>query len=236
MSCLTHWLALIPVPLTLSLIISFASLAMRTFTTSDRSPSALAESPVAAVIVCVTKLYAWRSGVKYNDAMSKHIAPAYWPFYLEGRAEKLLKHQISESDLVDQLLSERNIKSLHEILNDACQNTAKPLENGKVRREWIDAHENDVRETVPPTLMATRTDDAFLAWLQGRVDELYYALTPCVVEELQERFAGDDEEDDEEDENDDDDDEEGDDDDDDDEEPDVGGRPARTVRPPRGRR
>lgn len=104
----------------------------------------------------------------------------YWKFYLEGRGEKrLLKHEIAEDELVELMESGAQFR---EVVAEACAKAAVPLETGKRKRQWVDDHQEEIRSA------GGDADAAYVAYLQGRVDELAYALEEAVLTELGERF------------------------------------------------
>jgi hypothetical protein len=143
----------------------------------------------------------------------------YWKFYLDGRYEKrLLKHEIEEAVLVERMDSGTPFR---EAIAEACAKVTVPLETGKRKREWLAVHQAD--------LVGLNADEAYAAYLQGRVDELAYALEQNVLTALGDRFLG--KEEDSGDDDDDDDDGEEDDEEDDDEEDERSPGPRRAHRP-----
>jgi len=112
-----------------------------------------------------------------------NITEEYLPFYCLGRQErKLLKHDISESDVAEVIAKGT---PLRRALEEACERAAVPFQSGRSKRKWLDENADDLQGIDP--------DAAYAAYLQGRVDELAYVLEPDVVSEL----SGDDEDDDE---------------------------------------
>lgn len=113
----------------------------------------------------------------------ENITDEYLPFYCQGRAERrLLKHDISESDLVE-VISKGT--PLRRAIEEACERVATPFQTGKSKRLWLLENADDVAGLDP--------DLAYKAFLQGRIDELAYVLEPDVVGALGEDEDGEDE-------------------------------------------
>jgi hypothetical protein len=123
-----------------------------------------------------------------------NIAGDYWQFYIEGREQRrLLKHDIAEDALAEEMV--RTGARFRDVVSAACEKAAAPLDGGKLKKIWITEHNDQI------TAAGGDTRAAYAAFLQGKADELAYALEPGVVEALREQFGeeGDDEDEDDED-------------------------------------
>jgi len=113
----------------------------------------------------------------------------YWQFYMEGRCEKrLLKNDIDEEALAEEIV--RMGTPLRDTILSAASRAAAPFESGKAKRGWIKSNDNEIKAA------GGDADAAYAAYLEGRTDELAYALEQTVVEELGQRFGDDGESDD----------------------------------------
>jgi hypothetical protein len=119
-----------------------------------------------------------------------NITGDYWQFYLDGRREgRLLKHDIAEDALVEEMV--RTGASFRNTISAACGRAAAPLESGKIKKRWVTDHENAIR------IAGGDADLAYSSYLQGRVDELGYALEQDVVDAMEQHFGDEDEDEDE---------------------------------------
>jgi hypothetical protein len=114
------------------------------------------------------------------------IQGEYWQFYVQGRCGKLLKNDIDEEALVEDMVSKGT--PLRDMILSAASRAAAPLESGKARRDWIKINDDEIKAS------GGDGDLAYAAYLQGRTDELAYALEHAVVEELGQRWGLDDDE------------------------------------------
>lgn len=104
------------------------------------------------------------------------IKREFWIYYMMGRSEKrLLKTDTTEDDLVTAILAP-DAEPLRDVLLEVCRNAAKPLETGKTKRKWLEDHREEIGSDDP--------EEAYKAWLHGRVDELAYALEGDVITAL----------------------------------------------------
>ena len=108
--------------------------------------------------------------------MAKTITGDYWLFYDIGRDDKILKNDIDVARLAEKLHSRGG--DLRQLLYEACESAAKPLETGKHRRAWIEEYREEISK-------AGGDDElAYFAYLRGRIDELAYDLERDLREEL----------------------------------------------------
>jgi len=113
----------------------------------------------------------------------------YLPFYLEGRDAKLVKNDIDDDDLAQQIVDTG--KTPYEITHAAAETAVKVLAvDPRKKRLWLNEHEDDLKEA------GGSADDAWNAFIAGRTDELCSALETPVLEALGEIiFEGDEDED-----------------------------------------
>lgn len=128
---------------------------------------------------------------------------AYIAFYLDGRDERLLKHDIDAEELAKKVLDGKG--SIHAVTLAAATEASTALVAKK--RQWCRDHDDEIQAC------GGDADKAHAHYVQGKIDEVVDTLEPTVLEEITATL---DEDDDEEDEGD----EGGDDDDDDDEDDD----------------
>jgi len=110
----------------------------------------------------------------------------YILWYLDGRSEKLLRHDFTAADIADKVV---NGVPIREELQRQAQSAAAALASGKTKRRWIADNEDWIKTAGE----AIDADTAYEAWLQGRIDELAYSLEDEVITELNSRFSEDDE-------------------------------------------
>lgn len=128
----------------------------------------------------------------------------YWQFYMDGRCEKRrLKNDIDEEALVEEMVGEGT--PLRDAVLFACARAAAPLEGGKAKRQWTEEHKDAIKTA------GGDADAAYGAYLQGRVDDLAYAIEEAVLDALDQRFGDDEGKEDDDDDDDDEDEEEEDD-------------------------
>lgn len=135
-----------------------------------------------------------------------NVNPAYMSFYLEGRDAKLFRHGVDEEDLAKKILETGG--DVHQTIHAAVTTEAAALIRQK--KAWLRESAEFITEC------GGSEDDAWSAFVAGRVDELVHAIEPNVVEIMTEECDGG--EDDGEEDDDDADDEEDDEDDTDDKE------------------
>ena len=142
--------------------------------------------------------------------MAPHTNQKVWSFYLDGRGEKLLRHDLSDAELAKEVMASDQPPRV--AILAACQAVAAPLLVGKARAKWVVSNQD--------RLDGMDAKTAYEAWVNGRIDELAYALEADVLGEISLQFEAEEEEDDhlgdadEEDDDDDDDEDEEDDDED----------------------
>lgn len=127
--------------------------------------------------------------------MPKFVSKNYWPFYLEGRADKLLRHDIDIDALVTRLTSNDDV-SLRDAVREACATAASALAGSKDQRKWVDKHKTAIADA------GGDSDAAHSAWRQGRIDELAYSLEQDVVDAISDEVLDEEEEEDDDDEDD----------------------------------
>lgn len=138
----------------------------------------------------------------------KDMQASYAFFYIEGRDEKLLKHDIDTEEIAKAVLAGKG--SIHELAHKAATTAAEPLRIDRKKNLWMDNYEDDIKTA------GGDTEAAYEHYLAGRIDELTTRLETEIVSDITVEACGDEDGDDEE-EDDDDDGGDGDDDDGDDE-------------------
>jgi len=101
------------------------------------------------------------------------IKRKYWCFYLLGREERRLRHDIDPAQVAKTIL-DADDASVTDAIVAACQTTAQAL-SARVKRTWLADHDDEIKEH------AADPEEAYQAWLAGRVDELARVLEPHVV-------------------------------------------------------
>jgi hypothetical protein len=129
------------------------------------------------------------------------IKDKYWDFYIQGREDRTLKHDVDVDELAKKLRA--GDVAFRDAVLAACDAVAQPLSGGKAKRKWLDEHQEEIAQA------GGSAEQAHAAWVKGRVDELAYMLEPDVINALADVGDGDEpDENDEEGEEEDDDDEE----------------------------
>jgi hypothetical protein len=126
----------------------------------------------------------------------KAMNSAYAFFYIEGRDEKLLKHDIDTERLAKEVLDGKG--SIYELAHKAAATAAEPLRVDRKKRLWIDNYEDDINAA------GGDSEVAYEHYLSGRIDELCARLESEVVADLTVLVSGDEDEDDDAEEEDDD--------------------------------
>lgn len=105
-----------------------------------------------------------------------YIRESLWSFYLEGREARLVKTDMSDEDL------SKAVKEADGPMLTTLAALAKPaiaaLENGRVKRGWIEERKDDI------LACEESEDDAYRAFLAGRADKLVLKLERRVSNEL----------------------------------------------------
>lgn len=125
------------------------------------------------------------------------LNPAYVAFYLDGREDRLLKHDIDTVQIAEEVGDGKG--SIHELLVKAATSAAEPLRVDRKKRSWLEEYEDEIKEA------GGDGELAYQHYIQGRIDEVVHRLDGEVVEELSAMHG--EESDDDEDEDDDEDDE-----------------------------
>lgn len=94
--------------------------------------------------------------------------------YLEGREERLIKHDIDVEQLAEQVLEGKG--SVHEVTRAAVATAAKPLALDRKKREWIADYDESIKGSV-----GSDSNTAYEHYLEGRIDELTSRLEDEVV-------------------------------------------------------
>lgn len=126
--------------------------------------------------------------VKRKEIYRAAMKAEYLPFYLEGRDAKLVKNDIDEDDLAQQIVDTG--KTPYDVLHAAAEAAVKVIAvDQRKKKLWLNEHEDDVKEA------GGSADDAWNAFIAGRTDELCSALETPVLEALEEIvFEGDEDE------------------------------------------
>lgn len=130
--------------------------------------------------------------VKYHLGMAD-IKGDYAQFYVDGRDAPLLRStDLSFEEIVAQVVTKG--VPFRQAVADACAKIALPHQSGGKKRAWLAENADDIKE------LGVSADDAYSAFLQGRIDELAYAKERKILEVLVDAVDGDegDEEDDDE--------------------------------------
>lgn len=130
------------------------------------------------------------------------MTPAYVAFYLDGREDRLLKHDIDTVQVAEEVGDGKG--SIHELLVKAATSAAEPLRVDRKKRSWLEEYADEIKEA------GGDGELAYQHYIQGRIDEVVHRLDGDVVEELSEMNGdeSDEDEDEEEDEEDEEDEEE----------------------------
>jgi hypothetical protein len=96
-----------------------------------------------------------------------------WSFYLLGREERRLRHDVDPEDVAKRILAQDDA-SLTDELVAACQGAAEKI-SPRVQKNWLADHDDEIKEA------GVDHQEAYQAWLAGRVDELARVLEPHVV-------------------------------------------------------
>ena len=114
---------------------------------------------------------------------------AYMGFYLDGRDAKLLRHDIDENELAEQILEKGDLRGT---IHAAAARSAAGPQLDRYKRQWLRDNEEEIKEA------GGDADAAWKAFLDGRIDELANALEPNVLEAMEEALGDEDGDDDEE--------------------------------------
>lgn len=113
-----------------------------------------------------------------------------WRFYLMGREERrLIKHTIDLHALAIDLVQEHHPRDdrWHDVLIEKCRTAAKEIST-RTKNDWLRENASAI------TAAGLRPEQAYDAYLAGRVDELRYALEEELIERLAD-VVGDDDDD-----------------------------------------
>ncbi len=101
------------------------------------------------------------------------IKRKYWSFYLLGREERRLRHEVKAEEVAKHILAQDDASLTDEIVA-ACAVAATAL-SPRVKKTWLADHGDEIQETgVDP-------EEAYQAWVAGRVDELARVLEPHIM-------------------------------------------------------
>lgn len=104
------------------------------------------------------------------------LTPAYVAFYLDGREDRLLKHDIDTVQIAEEVGDGKG--SIHEMLVKAATSAAEPLRVDRKKRTWLEEYEGEIKEA------GGDGELAYQHYIQGRIDEVVHRLDGEVVEEL----------------------------------------------------
>lgn len=112
--------------------------------------------------------------------------PATLSFYLDGREENRTLAQEGEieldaNDIAKRIRSEPSLiigKGLSAYLREETLRQVDHLRGGKPKRKWVDDNAKALKK------LEVSDDDAYAAYLQGRIDETVYATEESVVDAL----------------------------------------------------
>jgi hypothetical protein len=116
-----------------------------------------------------TYVYGTSSG---RDRMPR-IKQKYWCFYLLGREERRLRHEVNAEEVAQHVLGQEEA-SLTDAIVAACEVAARAL-SARVKKNWLADHDEEIKEA------SLDPEEAYQAWVAGRVDELARVLEPHVV-------------------------------------------------------
>lgn len=106
-------------------------------------------------------------------------------FYLDGRDQKLFRNSLDEAELAKTILSTG--ENPRDVIHKAVKAEAAALVRQK--KSWLaDAHEDIIDAGVSE-------EDAWAAYVEGRVDEVAQALEPGVIDAMIDELDGGDDED-----------------------------------------
>lgn len=106
------------------------------------------------------------------------MKPTYAWFYIEGREDRSLKHDIDTDQIAKQVMDGKG--SIHDLLVKAAKSAAEPLQVARKKRTWIEEFEGEIKEA------GGDSEEAYRHYIDGRVDELVHRLDGDVVESLAE--------------------------------------------------
>jgi len=124
------------------------------------------------------------------------MKPTYATFYIEGREDRLLKHDIDTDEIARLVMNGKG--TIHELLLKASKAAAEPLLVARKKRTWIEEFEAEIKTA------GGDAEEAYRHYIDGRVDELAFSLEQEVVEslgeacgneKLSEKFSDEDDED-----------------------------------------
>ncbi len=104
------------------------------------------------------------------------IKRKYWTFYLLGREERRLRNDIDPRVVAKRILEQEEASVLAEV-RLACEEAASAL-TPRIKKNWLVANGEEI------TAAAGDADEAYQAWVAGRVDELVVALESSVTDAL----------------------------------------------------
>jgi hypothetical protein len=104
------------------------------------------------------------------------MKPTYATFYIEGREDRLLKHDIDTDEIARLVMNGKG--SIHELLTKAAKAAAEPLLVARKKRTWIEEFEDEIKTA------GGDSEEAYRHYIDGRVDELAFSLERDAVEAL----------------------------------------------------
>jgi DNA polymerase III delta subunit len=106
------------------------------------------------------------------------MKPTYVTFYIEGREDRLLKHDIDTDEIARLVMNGKG--SIYELLLKASKAAAEPLLVARKKRTWIEEFEAEIKTA------GGDAEEAYRHYIDGRVDELAFSLERDAVEALAE--------------------------------------------------
>lgn len=111
---------------------------------------------------------------------------AYISFYLEGRDDRALKHDIDTEEIARMVVDGKG--TIHELLMKAAKSAAEPHLVARKKRSWIEESDEEIKAA------GGDSEEAYRHYIDGRIDELVYKLEVEVLEVLEELCGGESEE------------------------------------------
>ena len=107
----------------------------------------------------------------------------YVVFYLAGRDDRLLKHDIDTEEIARLVLKGKG--TIRELLVKAANSAAEPLRVARKKAGWTEEYADEIKEA------GGDAEEAYKCYLEGRIDELAYSLEKDVIDELEVELGGD---------------------------------------------
>jgi hypothetical protein len=108
------------------------------------------------------------------------IRRKFWSFYLLGREERRLRNDLDPAVVARKILEEEEA-SLPAMVTAACAEVGAAL-TARTKKNWLAEHEQDLKA------IDGDPEEAYRAWVAGRVDELASAVDSSVVAALSDQI------------------------------------------------